>query len=499
MVARNAEPFVDLERSWHAQLDEFLISPHFSHLVHALIAVVFSLICVMHASLPRAETPHYTHRVAFDYDNLARRTAVDDAMHIHEFPPIKLQQFPVPANSTTRLRYAKLAKLYLTPFRNGIRREDFMMPFMRQDICGGCFLVQVKNKTLFVHDPRGVRALMAEFRELRMREALYWIRNAVTRGIFDNAELVLSTTDGVVSTSKSHHYRMPPPEHPIPVFTVARCNVSDNIPFPMVLVDVLRRGLGKKYWRSKALLKKWDQTAETMGQVDGRDVPWGEKMSKAVFRGSLRVPAILKDAKDLDRVCERVGRSGLWHMAKYHEKLLQEYDYAQGRRRRLWPLPSSWFTTKTEALMDVKVSGVCGEKIYVSDRLPMKEQNFYKYVVHAEGNSFWADRLLLQLFGSSVVMKQMTPCGMFFEPLLEPYTHFVPIDFQFEQLALQTLWAKRNDAKVRGIVRKAREFAGEYLSVAGVQTFVDELLTQYADLLQERDIQIETGAVQLYP
>lgn len=441
----------------------------------------------------------YTRRVALDYNVHAQQSALKDATHDGLFPPIRLQQFPVPANSTMRQRYAKLAKLYLTPFRDGIQREHYMMPFMRQNTCEGCFLVQIKNGTLLVHDPRGVRALMAEFRELRMREALYWIRSAVERRVINNIELVLSTTDGVVSTSKAHDYRMPSPEHPTPVFTVARCNVSDNIPFPMVFVDVLRRGLGGKYWKGKGLLKKWDETAESMGQVGGKEVRWEDKVGKAVFRGSLRVPAILKDAKEVDKACDRVGRSGLWYTAKHHEKALAEYDYAEGRRKRLWPLPSSWFATKTEPLLDVKVSGTCGEKIYVSDGLPMKEQNLYKYVIHAEGNSFWADRLLLQMFGSSVVMKQMTPCGMFFEPLLEPYVHYVPVDFKFERLALQTLWAKWNDVKVRGIVHEAREFAGEYLSVAGVQTFVDELLVQYSSLLQDRDIRIETGAVQLYP
>lgn len=499
MFNRSTQPFVDLEQSWHAQRDEFLISPNFSRFLQAFLALVFSLICVRHASLQRAEAPMYKHRVILNYNIHAQQTVLKDTTHIGVFPQVKLQRFPVPANSTMRLRYAKLAKLYLTPFRDGIQREDYIVPFMRQDMCEGCFLVQVKNGTLYVYDPRGVRALMAEFRELRMREALYWIRNAVERSVVNNIELVVSTTDGVVSTSKSHHYRMPPPIHPIPVFTVARCNVSDNIPFPMVLVDVLRRGLGGKYWKRKGLLRKWDETAESMGQVDGKEVQWENKVGKAVFRGNLRVPTILKDAKELDKLCDGVGRSGLWHTAKHHEKLLAEYDYSQGRRRRLWPLPSNWFATKTEPLLDVKVAGTCGERIYVSDGLPMKEQNLYKYVIHAEGNSFWADRLLLQMFGSSVIMKQMTPCGMFFEPLLEPYVHYVPVDFKFERLALQTLWARRNDEKARGIVLKARRFAGEYLSVAGVQTFVDELLVQYAGLLQDRDIRIEMGAVQVYP
>lgn len=228
-------------------------------------------------------------------------------------------------------------------------------------------------------------------------------------------------------------------------------------------------------------------------------MPWDRKVEKAVFRGKLRVSSAERNISLNDEMCERFGRSGLWHRAKEHELQVKRYDWAEGERRRLWPLPVRWFVRSTEPVLDVKVEGKCGARIYVSDGMGMGQQKMFKYVIHAEGNSFWADRLVLQLFGGSCVIKQGAPCGMFFEPLLRAYKHYVPVDFWFRSLAMQTLWAKKNDAKVRSIVQTARRFAGDYLSTAGVQTFVDELLVRYVRLVEDRDIQLEEGAVQVSP
>lgn len=352
-----------------------------------------------------------------------------------------------------------------------------------------------------MYDPRAVRAVMPEFRELRMREAIYWVKSAVSRGVIDNTELVISTTDGVPTTSRNHSYRMPNPD-PVkrPIFSVVRCNVSDNIPFPMVLADSMRRGIGAEYWkRGKGMLRQWDEVVKNASRVDGREIRWSQKISKAVFRGSIRDSALLKQSASNDKECYAAGRTRLWDVAARHVEAIRDFDLETGRKRRIWPLPVSWFSPRSEPVIDVQIAGTCGSRIFVHDGMSMAKQNEFKYVIHAEGNSFWADRIIMQLFGSSAVLKQTTPCGMFFEPLLGPYVHYIPVDFSFGQVVRQIMWARNNDDVVRGIVDNARRFAAEYVSVAGVQTYVDELLVQYTSLLEDRGVRIRRGAVQVFP
>lgn len=533
---RSPSRFVDLDAVWQYRLDDLLIS------LHSLLRTIPTLLFLICASLSlvfvsrqlatpalqwRNDYRHFTHRMVQQTDHpnpshtlLANRSTNTNLFSTPEhqptnppshnstpyqfFPPLHPQRTPVPLDSTLRLHYSRLATLYLLPFSNAttVSRASYMTPFLHQPgICSGCFLLQIKNGTLYVHDPRAVRAVMSDFRELRMREAIHWVKSAVSRGVVDDTELVISTTDGVPTTSRKHSYRMPEPEDvKRPIFSVVQCNVSDNIPFPMVLADAMRRGLGGSYWKKgKGLLREWDEIVTHAGQVHGREVPWSGKVSKAVFRGSIRVSAMFRDSALFDKLCDAAGRTGLWHTALRHVEALRSFDMQTGQRWRIWPLPSYWFSSRTEPVLDVRVSGTCGSRIYVHDGMSMEKQNLYKYVIHAEGNSFWADRLIMQLFGSSAVIKQSTPCGMFFEPMLRPYVHYIPVDFSFRHLVRQTMWARANDDKVRGIVWNARKFAEEYLSTAGVQTYVDELLVQYTSLLEDRDIRIEAGAVQLYP
>ncbi|PXF42651.1 KDEL motif-containing protein 1 [Gracilariopsis chorda] len=419
------------------------------------------------------------------------------------FPPISITPSLKLVTSTVRSRYARLARAYLSPFAalGKISSESYMRPFLRDDgRCGGCVLLQVTNRSMFLHDRRGVLTKMAPFRALRLREALHWVESSVSRGVVDNFEIIISTTDSVATTSRNHSYRMPDPEEASPIFGTVACNVSNNIPFPLVLSDVLRRGLPHKFWDTRSeMIDQWDQAMRSFGEEHAYSVPWHRKKAMAVFRGRIRISTFLKRREMFDDFCDKVGRTALWATARKHNARMKRWAVQKAKNGRIWPLPTNWFLPRVEQLLDVQVDGTCGKRIYVSDGMPLQKQAEYKYIMNVEGNSFWADRLLLLLFGSSAVMKQETPCGMFFEPLLEANVHYIPVDYWFRDLTKRTQWARRHDCDVMQIVRNARRFAGEYLSTAGIQTYVDELLKQYSELLEERRIKVRPGSVQVYP
>lgn len=435
-------------------------------------------------------------------------------------------------SSLVRRRYALLAKLYLKPFTS-IPRASYMDMLegkgkdnrVGNETCSACFLIQVKDGAIFVYDPRRVRG-MAEFREIRMREAIHWTTRAVRAGAVADTEFVVSTTDGVVSTCHPHGYRMPAPGPTArPVFTMTHCNVSENIPFPMVFTDLLRRGFKEKFWKARSgSIAQWDAVATgVLGAQRHEAHVWARKRRQAVFRGAIRIPAALEDADDYGKSCGRYGRTALEAKAETNRKETQEKEAVWRKNHWLWSvLGRTGFgkkATKAEGegesggegeersflpALDVKISGVCGNKTYTTDNLDMEQQSQYRYTVHAEGNGFWADRLAIQLFGSSTIIKQLTPCGMFFEPLLRAYSHYVPVDYWFGDIVRQVEWARENDEEVRQMVVRARQFAGNYLTVSGISAYGEEILKEYTkrlDVVGKKGdgIRIHPHAIKLFP
>mmetsp|Transcript_11142 Transcript_11142/g.22194 ORF Transcript_11142/g.22194 Transcript_11142/m.22194 type:complete len:153 (+) Transcript_11142:1656-2114(+) len=124
---------------------------------------------------------------------------------------------------------------------------------------------------------------------------------------------------------------------------------------------------------------------------------------------------------------------------------------------------------------------------------PVNPQHRFKYILYAEGNCFWADRINMQVFGPSVIIKQETPCGQFFEPLLKPMVHYVPTDFFFQDTMDRIAWLKENDADAMQMVKNANEFASNFLSLAGIEAYAEVLLKEYTALLNDKEIQLQAG------
>ncbi len=173
-----------------------------------------------------------------------------------------------------------------------------------------------------------------------------------------------------------------------------------------------------------------------------------------------------RNKTDAEKACDEVGRSRLSYLGETHPDKL-----------------------------DVSVGGSCGGKQRYLQRMDEIAQQRFKYVVYAEGNCFWADRLNKQVFGPSMVLKQETPCGQFWEPLMRPMTHYVPTDFYFNDLIEKIQWARDNDRKVQDIVRNANDFANNFLTLKGIETYAEILLSEYTALLVDPNVKLERGAV----
>lgn len=220
-------------------------------------------------------------------------------------------------------------------------------------------------------------------------------------------------------------------------------------------------------WEGDAVrggLRNWDKKMAEYRAAD--KTAWEDKKSRAVFRGGNRPSMFFNNKKDADRKCNSVGRTRLLSIAK-----------------------------KNAEMFDVGISGRCGKKTYTLSRLSEVQHHLYKYILYAEGNCFWADRLNKQVFGPSVIVKQETPCGQFWEPLLKPMTHYIPTDFFFRDTVERIGWAKEHDEEAKQIVQNANEFAANFLSLKGIKLYMKVLLVEYSKLLNAKEIKVESGSV----
>lgn len=302
-------------------------------------------------------------------------------------------------------------------------------------------------------DPYEMATNAKPFYQTRMKELTWLLSEVLREEDIPNVEFILAIHDCVQTVNQNHTYRGATFIESSPTFTIVACNFSDNIPFPMWEGDAVRGGL-----------QSWDEKMEAYQQSD--NTLWSEKIGKAVFRGGNRASMYFKNKKDANQHCDDVGRTRLAHLGEEHSELF-----------------------------DVGVTGMCGERRRVMKHLSEEGHHSYKYILYAEGNCFWADRLNKQIFGPSVIIKQETPCGQFWEPLMKPMTHYIPTDFFFRDVVDKLKWTQEHDVEVQQIVRNANNFAASFLTEDGIKTYVKVLLREYAKLLKEKNFPKERGSV----
>lgn len=301
-------------------------------------------------------------------------------------------------------------------------------------------------------DPYEIMKNSKPFYKTRVNELIGLLSDVLRNGNVPDTEFLVAIHDCVQTVNSDHAYRGAVFMESNPTFTIVSCNFSDNIPFPMWEGDPVRGGL-----------RNWDKK---MSQYKGSDVtPWTSKKEKAVFRGGNRPSMFFRKKADADQKCDFAGRSRLSHLGKNNP---EEFDVSVGGK---------W----------------CGSQHVISE-LSESEHHQYKYILYAEGNCFWADRLNKQVFGPSAIIKQETPCGQFWEPLLKPMTHYIPTDFFFQDTVDRIKWAKEHDSEVQTLVKNANEFASNFLSEKAIKLYVEVLLTEYTKLLSQKVIEPEKGA-----
>lgn len=183
---------------------------------------------------------------------------------------------------------------------------------------------------------------------------------------------------------------------------------------------------------------------------------WHSKKPQALWRGS--TTGALVDHTDF----ERLNRSKLVALSLEHPNQL-----------------NARFSTVTRN--DRRLEKILRQRGMYSDHLSMADHLKYKYILAVDGNT-WASSYFWQLFGNSLILKQASPFSEWYHAALKAYTHYVPFNRDLSDLIERISWAKKNDRKVREIVRQANNFARSYLKEVDLYYYFYLALREYEKL-----------------
>lgn len=121
---------------------------------------------------------------------------------------------------------------------------------------------------------------------------------------------------------------------------------------------------------------------------------------------------------------------------------------------------------------------------FMGQRVPIWEHMGYKYQMLIDGNSSAYERAYWQLFSNSVIFKQKSPNIQWYYNELQPYEHFIPVKNNVSDLIDQIKWARKNEKKVKKIIRNANAFIENNLRYEDMLLYIYLLLCEYAKIQQ---------------
>eukprot|EP00756_Hemistasia_phaeocysticola_P000316 Hpha_TRINITY_DN10217_c0_g2::TRINITY_DN10217_c0_g2_i1::g.35231::m.35231 len=121
---------------------------------------------------------------------------------------------------------------------------------------------------------------------------------------------------------------------------------------------------------------------------------------------------------------------------------------------------------------------------YTDTKLSMTAQaKEFQFVVHLEGTCGWADRLSTLLALPMAIVKQVNWCGEWYNLLLRPWEHYIPVKCDLSDVVHQVEKARRNQTALAEMVRRANRYIERAYTPSVVEGYTAELLLSYAKVM----------------
>ncbi|KAL1520364.1 hypothetical protein AB1Y20_021953 [Prymnesium parvum] len=230
---------------------------------------------------------------------------------------------------------------------------------------------------------------------------------------------------------------------------------------------------------------------------------WSRREAKAIWRGA---------------VSELYVTNALWSTQRKLKR--QRISSSKWRRQGRLALLGQW--CEHTDLLDVRLGGVQGSGAHVPpireatyaqcirelkaitssapSYLPIAEQAArFRYIVHVEGVAGWADRLRHLLLSGALVLKQDLGVKEWFEPLLTPFVHYVPVSSNLHNLSLAVAWARENDAAARRIALAGARRIAQICSTRAMAYYQMQVFQRYAHLYRSPSGRNDTHDLEEWP
>lgn len=113
--------------------------------------------------------------------------------------------------------------------------------------------------------------------------------------------------------------------------------------------------------------------------------------------------------------------------------------------------------------------------------VPQFKQSQYRFLLSIEGSvAPWREPY--QLTSGSTLVRAETASKFWYEPIIEPLVHYVPLDHDLTKLAETCAWCKTHDEDCRQIARNAKDLYDTFLGREGCLDYMQILLCETSSL-----------------
>ena len=191
-------------------------------------------------------------------------------------------------------------------------------------------------------------------------------------------------------------------------------------------------------------VKNWDMDDSDLMLI------WNQKVNKAIFRGTATGCGFTYNSNMRLKATE---------LSKKHSNILD-----------------AGITGNQPKLKLHAIDGVGYVKpIKFIQKIPFVEQSKYKYILHLDGNVA-AYRLAKSLLFNSVVLLQETGSRLWFQHLLKPWEHYVPIKDDLSDLIEKINWCINHDKECQNIANNGRTLAKSFLTKDECLKYIYEMI-----------------------
>ena len=117
-----------------------------------------------------------------------------------------------------------------------------------------------------------------------------------------------------------------------------------------------------------------------------------------------------------------------------------------------------------------------------------------KFVIIVDGNGPPSSRILTQLQGHSLVLRQESPYYEFFYPSLQPYVHYVPVHVTDVGDAVE--WARKHPKESYHMIVAARDLVCNTITRQSVDAYMSYVFEEYSSMYNGIHASVETADMQ---